>query len=58
MKDFRYGFGAFGERQSDEVYERGAIPSPAKPFSRRVANFTLHTESEVDTANASGGPTF
>jgi non-heme chloroperoxidase len=60
MKDFRYGLGnALGERQSDELYEREAIPWPAKPFFQAaVANFTRHTESEVDTANASRGPSF
>jgi pimeloyl-ACP methyl ester carboxylesterase len=57
-KEFRYGFGnALSEQQSDELYERWAIPSPAKPlFQAAVANFTLHAESEVDTANASRGP--
>jgi hypothetical protein len=58
MKEFRYGFGnALDERQSDELYERWAIPSPAKPlFQAAIANFTLRTESEVDTAKASRGP--
>jgi len=57
-KEFRYGFGnALGEQESDELHERWSIPSPAKPlFQAAVANFTLHAESKVDTANASRGP--
>jgi hypothetical protein len=54
-KEFRHGFGnALSEQASDELHERRAIPSPAKPlFQAAVANFTLHAQSQVDTANAS-----
>ena len=57
-KEFRYGFGnAVSEPESDELYERWTIPSPARPlFQAAVANFSLHAESKVDTANATRGP--
>jgi Lysophospholipase len=57
-EEFRYGFGnALDRCESDALHERWTIPSPAKPlFQAAVANFTLHAESKVDTANASRGP--
>lgn len=55
--EFRYGFGnALSEQKSDALYERWAIPSPARPlFQAAVANFTLHSEAEVNTANVNRG---
>ncbi len=40
-KQFRYGFGnAVSEAESNELYERWAIPSPGKPlFEAALANF-------------------
>jgi len=56
--EFRYGFGnALGEAESDALHDRWAIPSPARPlFQAAVANFTLHSQAAVDTANAHRGP--
>ena len=57
-KEFRYGFGnAITEDESDELYEKCAIPSPAKPlFQAAVANFALHSSAKVNTGNADRGP--
>jgi pimeloyl-ACP methyl ester carboxylesterase len=56
--EFRYGFGnALGAEESDALHARWSIPSPAKPlFQAAVANFALHSEAAVDTANATRGP--
>lgn len=56
--EFRYGFGnALSEQESDELYDRWTIPSPARPlFQAAVANFVLHAQSEVDTRNSTRGP--
>jgi pimeloyl-ACP methyl ester carboxylesterase len=57
-KQFRFGFGnAVEEPESDELFEKWTIPSPAKPlFQAAVANFSLHSEAKVDTANQDRGP--
>ncbi|MFJ9370785.1 alpha/beta hydrolase [Nocardia sp. NPDC101769] len=57
-KEFRFGFGnALTEAESDELYERWTIPSPARPlFQAAAANFVLHSEAAVDTANTERGP--
>jgi len=57
-KEFRYGFGnALTQEESDALYERWTIPSPARPlFQAAAANFALHSEAKVDTANADRGP--
>ena len=57
-KEFRFGFGnALTEEESDALFERWAIPSPARPlFQAAVANFTLHSQAKIDTANATRGP--
>ena len=57
-KEFRFGFGnAVPEEESDELFEKWTIPSPAKPlFQAAVANFSLHSEAKVNTANDSRGP--
>ena len=57
-KEFRFGFGnAVTEEESDELYERWTIPSPAKPlFQAAVANFSLHSPAKVRTDNADRGP--
>jgi pimeloyl-ACP methyl ester carboxylesterase len=58
QKEFRYGFGnALTEQESDELYDKWTIPSPARPlFQAAAANFVLHSQAKVDTANASRGP--
>jgi pimeloyl-ACP methyl ester carboxylesterase len=57
-KEFRFGFGnAVSEEESDALYEKWSIPSPAKPlFQAAAANFSLHSEAAVDTRNATRGP--
>jgi pimeloyl-ACP methyl ester carboxylesterase len=57
-KEFRFGFGnAVSEEESDRLFEAWTIPSPAKPlFQAAAANFSLHSEAAVDTANTERGP--
>jgi pimeloyl-ACP methyl ester carboxylesterase len=56
--EFRYGFGnALTEEESDSLWEKWNIPSPAKPlFQAAAANFALHSEAKVNTDNATRGP--
>jgi pimeloyl-ACP methyl ester carboxylesterase len=58
QKEFRYGFGnAVSEEESDELYDRWTIPSPARPlFQAAAANFVMHSQAKVDTDNADRGP--
>ena len=55
---FRYGFGnALTEKESDELYERWAIPSPGRPlFEAAFANFSPSSPAKIDTGNATRGP--
>ena len=55
---FRYGFGnAVPEEESDQLFERWAIPSPGRPlFEAAVANFSPHSPAAVDTRNEDRGP--
>ena len=55
---FRYGFGnAIPERESAELYDRWAIPSPGKPlFEDALANFTPSSPAKVNTGNKTRGP--
>jgi pimeloyl-ACP methyl ester carboxylesterase len=57
-EQFRYGFGnAIPEQESDDLYERWAVPAPGKPlFEAAAANFDPHSPAEVDTANELRGP--
>jgi non-heme chloroperoxidase len=57
-EEFRYGFGnALPAQESDDLYERWAIPSPGKPlFEDAFANFTPHSPAQVDTRNKTRGP--
>lgn len=57
-KEFRFGFGnALTPEDSDALYERWTIPSPARPlFQAAAANFSMHSEAKVDTDNSSRGP--
>jgi pimeloyl-ACP methyl ester carboxylesterase len=56
--EFRFGFGnALPPTESDELYQRWSIPSPARPlFQVAVANFVLHSQAKVDTDNEKRGP--
>lgn len=58
QKEFRFGFGnAVSEEESDELYARWTIPSPAKPlFEAAFANFSLHSQAKVNTKNEERGP--
>lgn len=55
---WRYGFGnALPQAESDELWEKWAIPSPGKPlFQAATANFAPNSPAAVDTANATRGP--
>ncbi len=57
-KEFRFGFGnALSEEESNSLYEQWTIPSPARPlFQAAAANFVLHSQAKVDTANETRGP--
>lgn len=57
-EQFRYGFGnALDQAESDALYERWAIPSPARPlFQAAAANFVMHSPAAVDTKRADRGP--
>jgi pimeloyl-ACP methyl ester carboxylesterase len=55
---FRYGFGnALGEDESNELYDKYAVPSPAKPlFEAAMANLLIRSPAKVDTGRADRGP--
>jgi alpha-beta hydrolase superfamily lysophospholipase len=55
---FRYGFGnAVDAAESDALYERWTIPSPARPlFQAAAANFVMHSPAAVDTKRQERGP--
>ncbi|GAA2041677.1 alpha/beta fold hydrolase [Agromyces tropicus] len=55
---FRYGFGnAVSEEESDALFERWTIPSPARPlFQAAAANFQMHSPAAVDTKRHPRGP--
>jgi pimeloyl-ACP methyl ester carboxylesterase len=57
-KQFRFGFGnELSEEESDDLYEQWSIPAPARPlFQAAVANFVVHSEAKVNTANEHRGP--
>jgi pimeloyl-ACP methyl ester carboxylesterase len=57
-KEFRFGFGnAVTEEESAGLFEKWTIPSPARPlFQAAAANFVLHSQAKVDTANEQRGP--
>jgi pimeloyl-ACP methyl ester carboxylesterase len=57
-EQFRYAFGnAVSEEESVELYERWTIPAPGKPlFQAASANFSRHSEAEVDTERSDRGP--
>jgi pimeloyl-ACP methyl ester carboxylesterase len=57
-EQFRYGFGnALPERESADLYNRWAVPSPARPlFEAALANFTPQSPAKVNTGNKTRGP--
>ncbi|MDY0749008.1 alpha/beta hydrolase [Paucibacter sp. R3-3] len=57
-KQFRFGFGnAITEDESNELFEKWAIPSPARGlFEVAFANFNPRAASAVNTRNESRGP--
>jgi pimeloyl-ACP methyl ester carboxylesterase len=58
MEQFRFGFGnAVSEEESDQLFDRWTIPSPARPlFQAAAANFVMHAQAAVNTANSGRGP--
>jgi pimeloyl-ACP methyl ester carboxylesterase len=58
QSEFRFGFGnALSEEESNELFDRWAIPSPARPlFQAAAANFSIHSQAKVDTKNETRGP--
>ena len=57
-EQFRYSFGnAVSAEESDALFERWTVPSPARPlFEAAAANFTPHSPDAVDTRNQDRGP--
>jgi pimeloyl-ACP methyl ester carboxylesterase len=57
-EQFRYSFGnAISEEESNELYQRWAIPAPGLPlFEAAAANFQLHSPAKVNTHNDNRGP--
>ena len=57
-EQFRYSFGnAISEEESNELYQRWAIPAPGRPlFEAAAANFELHSPDKVNTRNENRGP--
>jgi pimeloyl-ACP methyl ester carboxylesterase len=57
-KQFRYAFtNAIPEDESKELYERYAVPSPARPlFQVAFATLNPNAQNRVNTANATRGP--
>jgi pimeloyl-ACP methyl ester carboxylesterase len=57
-EQFRYGFGnALPAQESADLYDKWAIPSPAKPlFEAATANFSPRSPAKVNTANKTRGP--
>jgi len=55
---FRYGFGnALPEAESNELFERWAVPSPGRPlFEAASANLSPNSPAKVNTANETRGP--
>lgn len=58
QEEFRYGFGnALSEQESDDLYQRLAVPSPGRPlFQIAFANFTPKSSTKVNTQNPTRGP--
>jgi non-heme chloroperoxidase len=57
-EQWRYGFGnAITAEESDQLFERWAIPSPGKTlFEDATANFVRHSPAQVDVRNQTRGP--
>ena len=57
-EQFRYAFaGAVSEEESQQLFDRWAIPSPGKPlFEAAAANFSPHSPATVATRNPDRGP--
>lgn len=57
-EQFRFAFGnAIPAAESDELFEKWAIPAPGKPlFEAAAANFNPHSPAKVATDNQGRGP--
>jgi pimeloyl-ACP methyl ester carboxylesterase len=58
VKQFRSSFGnALSEEESNELYEKWAVPSPGRPlFEAAAASLSSHSPDKVDTDNPGRGP--
>jgi pimeloyl-ACP methyl ester carboxylesterase len=58
QKEFRFGFGnAVSEEESNALFDRWTIPSPARPlFQTAAANFVMHSQAAVNTSKEDRGP--
>ncbi len=57
-KEFKFAFAnELTDEEAKELYDRWTIPSTVRPlFQAAAANFSLHSEAAVDTANEDRGP--
>ncbi len=57
-KQFRFAIGnAVPEAESQQLYDAWSIPAPARPlFQAATANFSTHSQAQVDTGNETRGP--
>lgn len=56
-KQFRYGFAnAIPEEEAKELYDRWAIPAPARPLFQAATATFFGKETKVDTRNSTRGP--
>ena len=56
-EQFRYGFGdGIREEESDELFDKWAIPSPGRPLFQAATPTSTRTQTKVDTKNEDRGP--
>ncbi|MBO9204832.1 MULTISPECIES: alpha/beta hydrolase [Niastella] len=57
FKQFRYAFGnAIPENEARAIYDKWAIPSPARPLFQAATASFFGSETKVDTHNVARGP--
>lgn len=56
-KDYRYAFAnALSEDEANTIYDRWAIPSPARPMFQAAMATLIGSETKVNTSNSNRGP--
>lgn len=57
-KQFKYGFGnELSQEESDELYDKWVIPSPARPlFEAAIANLAPKSPARAEVRNSARGP--